>query len=237
MTTYNTISNASVAVDAPITTSLMTALRDNPLAIQERDATAPQIVFRTVDIITSSQTWNRPANIDQVLSLLQAAGGGGGAYQISNGGNAGASSFGAFQTCNGGVGGQSGTGNSDADGGSATGGNIINLKGNGNFRPNQGKYKISNTLLGVGGVLNFVSQNNVDFLDSTGYGVGGIGGYWTQQPANFGTHGTNGGFSAGIYTVTTDVSVTIGAPGNGASTGGQTRAGQTGQPGVCILFY
>lgn len=48
MTTYIAISNPEVAPDAPITTSLMTRLRDNPLAIQEGDPTAPSISMAAI---------------------------------------------------------------------------------------------------------------------------------------------------------------------------------------------
>ena len=44
MTTYTSISGPEVAAGAALTTSLMTALRDNPLAIQEGDPSAPKIV-------------------------------------------------------------------------------------------------------------------------------------------------------------------------------------------------
>ena len=43
MTTYTAIPNADVDVDSPLSTALITALRDNVLAIQEGDATAPRI--------------------------------------------------------------------------------------------------------------------------------------------------------------------------------------------------
>ena len=47
MTAYSAIANSEIAVGAPITNSLMTKNRDNPLAIQENDATAPTIAFAT----------------------------------------------------------------------------------------------------------------------------------------------------------------------------------------------
>jgi hypothetical protein len=43
MTTYTSITAGQVAVDAAIDTALMTALRDNPVAISEGDSTAPRI--------------------------------------------------------------------------------------------------------------------------------------------------------------------------------------------------
>ncbi len=47
MTTYSAIANSEIAVGAPITNSLMTKVRDNPLAIQENDATAPTVALAT----------------------------------------------------------------------------------------------------------------------------------------------------------------------------------------------
>lgn len=44
MTTYNTISNASVAVGAIPSSSVVTALRDNPIAISEGSSGAPVMV-------------------------------------------------------------------------------------------------------------------------------------------------------------------------------------------------
>ena len=44
MTAYVTIPDSDVDPESPITTALMTALRDNPLAIAERDATAPLVL-------------------------------------------------------------------------------------------------------------------------------------------------------------------------------------------------
>ena len=43
MTTYSAIANGSIDQDSPVTQPIMTALRDNPLAIQEGDSTAPRV--------------------------------------------------------------------------------------------------------------------------------------------------------------------------------------------------
>jgi len=43
MTTYTAIANSEIDAESPITTGLMTKLRDNLLAVQEGDATAPNI--------------------------------------------------------------------------------------------------------------------------------------------------------------------------------------------------
>ena len=47
MTTYSAIANSEIAVGAPLTNSLMTKNRDNPLAMQENDVSAPTIAFAT----------------------------------------------------------------------------------------------------------------------------------------------------------------------------------------------
>lgn len=50
MTAYTTITNAEVDQDSPVTQPLMTALRDNPLAIAEGDATAPGIQIAALKV-------------------------------------------------------------------------------------------------------------------------------------------------------------------------------------------
>lgn len=47
MTAYAAIANSEIAVGAPLTNSLMTKVRDNPLAIQENDVTAPEVAYAT----------------------------------------------------------------------------------------------------------------------------------------------------------------------------------------------
>lgn len=49
MTTYTTISSGSLAVGKPLTSTIAIALRDNPLAIAEGDASAPKIQFAALD--------------------------------------------------------------------------------------------------------------------------------------------------------------------------------------------
>lgn len=45
MTTYTAITDTDTGFEKPITISLMRRLRDNPLAIQQGDATAPNILL------------------------------------------------------------------------------------------------------------------------------------------------------------------------------------------------
>ena len=47
MTTYSAITNSEIAVGAPVTNNLKTKERDNLLAIQENDASAPTIAYAT----------------------------------------------------------------------------------------------------------------------------------------------------------------------------------------------
>lgn len=49
MTTYTTISTGSLAVGKPLTSTLAIALRDNPIAIAEGDASAPRIAYAALD--------------------------------------------------------------------------------------------------------------------------------------------------------------------------------------------
>lgn len=49
MTAYTTITNAEVDQDSPVTQPLMTALRDNPLAIAEGASSAPRILVGALE--------------------------------------------------------------------------------------------------------------------------------------------------------------------------------------------
>ena len=48
MSTYSAVANSEIAVGAPLTNSLKTKERDNLLAIQENDASAPTIAYATL---------------------------------------------------------------------------------------------------------------------------------------------------------------------------------------------
>ncbi len=51
MTTYTEIINDQIDTDSPVTQPLMTALRDNPLAISEGDDTAPRILLKALETL------------------------------------------------------------------------------------------------------------------------------------------------------------------------------------------
>lgn len=65
MTTYTSIPNSDVDVDSPITTELMTALRDNPIAITEGASGAPRVLSKAIDV-TAVRAYRGSA--DQILS-------------------------------------------------------------------------------------------------------------------------------------------------------------------------
>jgi len=48
MTTYVAIADGEIQVDKPVTQILLTKIRDNPLAIQEGDASAPKIALPAI---------------------------------------------------------------------------------------------------------------------------------------------------------------------------------------------
>jgi len=56
MTTFSAIANSEIAVGAPVTNSLMTKNRDNPLAIQENDPSAPDVQYAVSAGSASSAT-------------------------------------------------------------------------------------------------------------------------------------------------------------------------------------
>ena len=56
MTSYTAIPNGDIDQDSPITQPLMTALRDNPIAIAEGDASVPANLFPTVLLGTLDTT-------------------------------------------------------------------------------------------------------------------------------------------------------------------------------------
>jgi len=60
MTTYTSIPNSDIDQDSPVTQPLMTALRDNPIAITEGASGAPRIVAAAIeggDVSTSGQVY------------------------------------------------------------------------------------------------------------------------------------------------------------------------------------
>ena len=79
MTTWVDITNAEVAAGAPITTALMTSLRDNIEGIAQRATGAPKIFGVPYDYqeFTASGTWTKPSNAESGDKVVvQVVGGG-----------------------------------------------------------------------------------------------------------------------------------------------------------------
>ena len=56
MPTYTTIPDSTIAPEAPVTSELMTLLRDNPISMAEGDGTAPKIKAKALDIRNAQAT-------------------------------------------------------------------------------------------------------------------------------------------------------------------------------------
>ena len=73
---WTDITNAQVAAGAPITTALMTALRDNVQAAIQENAGAPAVwgALKSMQAFTASGTWNRPDGIKRVIVIVVGSG-------------------------------------------------------------------------------------------------------------------------------------------------------------------
>ena len=64
MTTYTTITNAEIDQDSPVTQPLMTALRDNPIAIAEGSSGAPKIADQVDYATATGSSWATVTDLD-----------------------------------------------------------------------------------------------------------------------------------------------------------------------------
>lgn len=73
---WNNITDTELASGKPITTSLMTRIRDNIIAIGKSEASAPRNVIPKIETHTSgSGTWVVPAGVYRAAFFVRSAGG------------------------------------------------------------------------------------------------------------------------------------------------------------------
>jgi hypothetical protein len=99
---WTTIPNTDVDVDSPLTTALITALRDNPEGIAQRATGAPKIFGVPYDYqeLVANGNWVKPANAEtgDIVVVHVVAGGGAGARSGTNqGGQGGGGVFYTFE--------------------------------------------------------------------------------------------------------------------------------------------
>jgi len=84
MTTYTTIPDSDIDPESPITSTLITRLRDNAIAIGERDSSVPAALLlfggliSHTTIINTNATWTPNAATNRIVVMIVGGGGGGG---------------------------------------------------------------------------------------------------------------------------------------------------------------
>jgi len=74
MSTYSAVANSEIAVGAPITNNLKTKERDNLLAIQENDASAPTIAYAATAGTAGSVSANSIAPSSDLIDTITTQG-------------------------------------------------------------------------------------------------------------------------------------------------------------------
>ena len=70
MPTYTTIPDSTIAPEAPVTSELMTLLRDNPIATTEGDTGAPRVKGRALDVVLNNAVVNIPTSASGATTVL-----------------------------------------------------------------------------------------------------------------------------------------------------------------------
>lgn len=96
---WTSIPNGDVDVDSPLTTALITALRDNPEGIAQRATGAPKIFGVAYDYqeITANGSWVKPSNAETGDKVVVQAVGGGQAGQYADNSSGGEGAGGGFK--------------------------------------------------------------------------------------------------------------------------------------------
>lgn len=112
MPTFDEITDSEIEPERPITTSLMTRLRDNLIAVAMRDGAVNRVKPPDVTVLSGSGNFTVPANVYRVRVIAVGAGNG------TNG-----------DTGSGGVGGNTTFGTITAPGGSSSSGKFRSMNG------------------------------------------------------------------------------------------------------------
>ena len=207
MTTYTTIPDSDIDPESPITSTLITRLRDNAIAIKENASGSPAEIDNSGAnaIFTQNGIWNKPSWLsDSHLVFVQVWGAGGGATNVSGGAGGGgaynermyrASDLSANEDIAVGAGGNAGSNASGSSGGDSHFGN--NVVGKRIFAYGGGGGRaLSSGYAGGGGGTRSAGTNT-----SSGGGAGYSGQLQTfadQYDYDFSVHGIfdNGGQGA-----------------------------------------
>jgi hypothetical protein len=219
--TVNADLNTKASVESPALTGTPTAptpaVGDNStkLATTAFVAAAAGNLLR-ITTFTSSGTWTKQADVGKILVYCVGGGGGGGA-NAGTGGGGGTTSFGSYASASGGSGG-SFLGNSSGTVGPSAGGST-----------GVGDVIIPGVQSGQGiGTGTTDVNNNPGHFGFSAFGNFGRGGY--AQPSSSSTVRTGGAGGATSIklldspSLTSTVSITIGAGGSSGGTGAQTGA-------------
>ena len=248
---YQAITDSNLDPDAPILSADVLALKYNPIAFKQNDATSPYYQDNTGDnaIFTASGTWTKPSWVSAShLVRVQLWGGGGGGNNGGAGGGGGGGAYvekifkmselGAEETVTVGAGGA--TGNPSLTGGTSSfgtllyaygGGGVVdtgsqnsNGGGGGGSKGDGGAgTSQSGTNLGKGG-LGYSSKTQAALAtDGVFDGGGGGGDYGTTNGGGSSTYGGGGGGQQG--SVNGNGGNSLWGGGGGCGTGGGAVAG------------
>lgn len=235
MTSWTDIPDTSVDQDSPITEELVTALRDNPKALAERDGASPHLnTTPLVSVETSSGSFVVPTGVTR-LKVTATGGGQGGYAGTASGGSPTGGSGGTTSIARGATNLVRATGGSSSGPGIGTDGDLLIKGGRGHFG--------SGTSSGTGG------HGGASFWGGGGYlsdgeapGAGGGGGDGgDNDPPSWqpGKGGHAGGTAVGWFAVTPaeTLTVTIGAGGTAGTAGTDGVDGYDGADGIMLIEY